>query len=433
MASPISAVIVGAGHRSLLYASYAKEHPEDLKIVGVVDPAPHRREQAIQAHDLSEEQCFSSVEELCSRGKIADAAINGTMDALHVPTTLPLLGVGYDVLLEKPFAINEAEMLELLAASRKHKRRVMICHVLRYAPFYRRIREAIAEGSIGRIMNIQTNEHVSYHHMATGFIRGKWAKEAECGSCMLMAKCCHDLDLIMWMNSGNAPIRTSSFGGRMHFRPEHAPEGAGTRCLKDCRREADCCYSAAQMYIDNKLWGFYAWEDTEHRGELTPEEKRTHLRDESAYGRCVWRCDMDIVDHQSVVMEFADGATATHNLVGGAPTPMRSIHILGTDGEIFGEFDSSRFTIRKANIKASETAHRDETVVDLNIEGDFHGMGGGHGGGDLRLVEDFVSVLRGEEPSISCTTIEDSVYGHLTGFRAEQSRKEGEMMELPAV
>ena len=230
---PVTALIVGAGNRGNRYASYALHHPDRLRIVGVADPSELRREMARETFDLLPSQCYESAEDVAARPQLADVVINGTMDRQHVPTSLPLLAAGYDILLEKPFATSEHEADLLVESARRHGRKIMVCHVLRYAPFYRAVRERVARGEIGDIINVQTNEHVSYHHMAVAFIRGKWRTQAESGSSMLMAKCCHDLDLIMWMKSGVRPRSVSSFGSNLQFRLDQAPEGAGSRCLVD--------------------------------------------------------------------------------------------------------------------------------------------------------------------------------------------------------
>jgi len=421
MPKPLTGIIIGAGHRSLFYADYAMKSPDKFKIVAVVEPQEHRRNAALKKHGLTENAGYTSVEQLCAKGKIADVAINGTMDQLHVSTSLPLIETGYDILLEKPFAVNENEMWRLVEVARKYKRKIFICHVLRYSPFYNLIRRKIIEGRLGTILNIQTNEHVSYHHESTAFIRGKWNRKDVCGSGHLMSKCCHDLDLIMWMLSGNAPVAVSSFGSKMFFREENAPEGSGTRCLLDCKIESQCPYSAQKLYLDNKLWEIYTWEDIEHLGETSEDFRKEHLKTTSRYGRCVWRCDNNIVDHQSVMIRFSDGATATHNLVAGTARPLRTIHILGTNAELYGVFDDSKFEIRIPQPSAPDNFEKEE--YDLNITGDFHGMDGGHGGGDMRLVADFVEFIQGGQPSIACTTVEDSIFGHLVGFKAEDAMK----------
>ena len=428
--TPVTAIIVGAGHRAMCYARYAKHASENLHIVGCADPNPVRRKMAADEFGLNDDQLFESAEALAARGKIADAVINGTMDDDHVRTSLPLLEAGYDILLEKPFAVTEEEMWQLVSAAQRLNRKVMICHVLRYAPFYTAIRELVAAGEIGRIMNIQTVEHVSYHHAGTCFVRGKWNRTDVCHSTTLLAKCCHDLDLVAWMKSGIAPVRVSALGGLMFFNAANAPEGAGTRCMVDCPIEAQCDYSARKMYIDHpRRWGPYVWAELEHLGEPTLEQKIASLKGDNPHGRCVWKCDNDMVDHQSVVIEFEDGATATHNLVCGTAKPVRTIHLLGTHGEIEGNLEESRFVIRHMDPRPGhETAER---VVDLNVEGDMHGAFGGHGGGDLRLVADFVNVLRGEARSISCTSIDDSVHGHAIVFCADRAMAERRVIIVP--
>ncbi len=164
---PVTAIIVGAGHRALIYAELAVTNPELMKIVGVADPNPVRRKMCMEKFGFSEDMCFESAQELSQKGKLADTIINGTMDHQHLETAVPLLNAGYDMLLEKPFAVNEEEMRELVECARVNKSKVMICHVLRYTPFYYGIKERVASGEIGDIINIQTLEHVSYHHLST--------------------------------------------------------------------------------------------------------------------------------------------------------------------------------------------------------------------------------------------------------------------------
>ncbi len=430
MNSKLSCIIVGAGHRALGYASYAKTHPQELEVVGVADPSALRRRQTAERFGLTASQCFRSAEELAEKPKLADFVINGTIDHQHVPTSLPLLERGYDMLLEKPFATSEEEMWQLVRAARKNKAKVAICHVLRHAPFYAAIRQKIAEDVVGDIINIQATEHVSYHHMAVGFIRGKWNKTDYCGSTMLMAKSCHDLDLIAWMKAGIYPRSVSSFGSNFQFEPENAPKGAGTRCLTDCPIEIEetCLYSARKHYIDHpNRWSFYVWDSLEAIEEPTIEDKIESLKT-SPYGRCVWKTDMTVVDHQSVIVEFTDGSTATLNMIGGSSKPSRSIHIIGTEGEIQGCLEDSRFVIRHIDPRPGHEYA--ETVIDLNVTGDMTGTHGGHAGGDERLVVDFLNYLRGEPHSLSTTDLETSISGHLIGFCANKAAAEKRVIEI---
>lgn len=426
---PVTAVIVGAGHRAFVYSELAKTNPDLLKIVGVADPNPVRRKKAMEYFGFSEDMCFNSAQALAEKGRLADAVINGTMDEQHLETAIPLLNAGYDMLLEKPFAVCEQDMRQIVDCAKKNNSKVMICHVLRYTPFYYAIKERIVNGEIGDIINIQMTEHVSYHHLSTSYIRGKWANSDKCHTTMLLAKCCHDIDLMMWFMSETKPVSISSFGSKFQFKPENAPENAGTICMKDCPLVDECVYSTKRLYIDHPdRWSFYVWDALEGIENPTIDDKIALMKTDNPYARCIYKCDNNVVDHQSVLVNFASGATGTHNMVGGSAEPRRNIHIIGTKGEIFGNFEESKFTVLKIN--PSPDAHNEECDVeeiDLRVTGDMVGAYGGHGGGDERLAEDFVKFIRGEQPSLACTSIFDSVAGHLCVYLADKSRENGGM------
>lgn len=249
---------------------------------------------------------------------------------------------------------------------------------------------------------------------------------------MLLAKCCHDIDLMMWIMSETKPVQISSFGGKYQFKPENAPEGAGTICMKDCPHVDTCVYSTKRLYIDHPdRWAFYVWDKLEHIENPTIEDKIALMKSDSPYARCIYKCDNDVVDHQSVLVNFESGATGTHNMVGGSSQSLRKIHIIGTKGEIFGNFEESKYTVLKIN--PSPDAHNEECdieEVDLNITGDMVGAFGGHGGGDERLSEDFVKFIRGEKPSLACTSIFDSMAGHMSVYRADKSRENGGIPQI---
>ena len=421
MNKPLETVIVGGGHRSLIYAGLSDIKPEMMKIVGIVDPNEFRRKSIAEKFSIPEENIFTNVEEFTARPKFADAVINGTMDHIHVETSLPILKAGYDILLEKPFAVNESEMRELVKCANENNRKIMVCFVLRYAPFYRKIKETLLTGEIGQIVNIQTVEHVSYHHMSTSHIRGKWRNEEECHASMLLAKCCHDIDIMMWLMSETKPSLVSSFGCNKQFRIENAPENSGTRCLVDCPLVDECLYSAKRLYIDHPdRWSFYVWDKLEHIENPTIEDKIELLKT-SPYGVCAYKSDNNVVDHQTVSVFFENGATGIHNMVGGTSEGTRTIHITGTKGVIKGDFEKATFTLSKIDPRPG--CEHDDTVFDLKVGEDTHG------GGDLDLVRDFVAYARGEEPSVSCTSISDSLSGHLVVFLADKSRENGGIPE----
>ena len=413
---PITAIVLGAGHRAMVYADYSLKHPDELKIVGVADPDEYRRKMVMEKFGFPEENCFVDAEALSKVPKFADAVINGTMDEQHVETSIPLLKMGYDMLLEKPFCVNKAEMKELLDVVNEHKNKVMICHVLRYSPFYLKFKEKIQSGELGDIINIQTIENVSYHHIATSFVRGKWGNSGKCHTSMLLAKCCHDMDIMMWLMSPLKPITVSSVGARMQYRSENAPKNSGTYCLDDCPLVDTCQYSAKKLYLEHLgSWEFYVWKDLESVENPTMEQRIEVLR-RSDYGRCVYKCDNDVVDHQSVLINFSNGATGTHNMIGGAAAPLRVLKVTGTKGELYGEFESNviKFT-RIAPDNENMYIEERLDIEDFDLDG--------HGGGDDNLTADFIKFVAGEKVSVSCTSIYDSVDGHNIIFLADESRE----------
>lgn len=418
MSRPIRIIIVGMGVRSMIYAREALEHPELFRIVGVADVNPDRVRMAKETFGIPEENCFSSVEALVSVPKFADGVINGTMDQQHVPTSLPLLRHGYDILLEKPFAVNRQEAEQLIECEHETGRRVMVCHVLRYAPFYRRIKEIITGGGIGRVINIRMAEQVSYFHESVSYVRGKYASPEICGSGMLLSKSCHDIDIMTWLMGGNDPVSVSSVGSVFQFKPEMAPKGAGTHCLLDCPVERTCPYSAKRLYIEHpQRWTGNIWHDV-GRENSTEEERLAMLSSpENPFSRCAYRCDLKIVDHQSLLVSFKDGATGTFSMNGGATASGRHIHITGTLGEIFGIFEEERFTVYR--IAPDAPGGRTEETVDVSEAQ----HGNAHGGGDQAIIHDFVTLLQGGQPSSCCTALDDSMIGHRVVFLAEESRK----------
>ena len=426
--SCIKVVLVGAGDRARTYSEYALQNPDKMKVVGLVDPRPEAITVGKKLYGVPDEHCFESVEEFLKYPRFADAIINGTMDNLHVQTTLPLLDAGYDVLLEKPFAISDDEVNALCESAKRNKRFVMICHVLRYAPFYNLIKQQIIKGKIGEIINIQMSEEVSYHHMAASYVRGKWSSEKLCYAPMLLAKCCHDVDLMIWFNSDTVAKSVASFGSNYQFTPERKPKGSADRCA-DCKLEPDCIYSAFKHYIERGTWGQYVWTCFDGKDNTTKDDKINSLKGDNQYGRCVWACkEHDIVDHQSVIVNFENGSTGTLNMVGGASEGIRDIRIVGTKGEIIGNFKRQKFVVQTINPDVEAMFETEE--FDANETTDIDGMTGGHGGGDLRLTADFIEHLQTGNSSIACTEVGVSAIGHKIVFAAERSRKTGKVIEI---
>ncbi len=425
----IKIAIVGNGERADCYCKYALSHPEEMKVVAVVDPNEEKLRSAREVYGVSERMCFRSVEEFLQEhhrcGKLADGIVNATMDEYHYQTAIPLLRAGYDMLLEKPIVNNAEQLKEIAATAEKNGCFIMVCHVLRYTPFYSAVKRVIDAGTIGEIMHMETSENVGIAHSSNSYIRGKWNSQEKCGSSMLLAKCCNDLDMLCWLNNKTYPTRVSSFGGRNFIIPSKAPSGAGNKCLVDCPHVDTCRYSAKSIYVKNDHFPWYAWQCFNRPlDSISQEEKEQSLKTFNPHGDCAFKTNSDLVDHQAVILQFENGSTATHSMLQGAMRPCRTMRIMGTEGEIEGMIETSQFTVRLYDFEKADYTEQVYRVGDLIPAGDHHA------GGDFGIIQDFIRVLGGEEPSISCTKIQDSIYGHLCVYRADESMATQEEKEI---
>lgn len=423
----LKTIVIGCGDRATVYCEEGVCNLGLMEIVAAIDPDEVRLKYMQEHFGVAPEMCFKNYRDVLKLGKIADCVINGTMDRLHKETAIPFIEQGYHMLLEKPIVNNKEDLMEILETAKKHNVRLMICHVLRYAPFYRKIKQLILDGEIGNVVNINTNERVGVFHSSVSFIRGKWSSEKECGSSLLLAKCCHDIDLICWLNNSTVPQTVYSTGGRDYIIPEKAPKGAGMRCLVDCPKEVreKCIFDVQSMYIDNCLLPWYPWQCTgKNWQDVSMEEKIESLKTYNPHGVCAYKANGDIVDHQQVTIRFKDGSTANHTVLLACMKPGRSINILGTLGELEGNIEDGKLFLRKYDKKTSTYT---EKVFDFN---DTEGETGGHFGGDKGLVSDFCRLIIGDEYSVSCTSIEDSITGHLLVYAADRSLIENTIVDL---
>lgn len=423
----IKAVVIGCGDRGTVYCNEGVKNLGEMEIVAAIDPNPERLKYMQENYQVPKENCYRDMQEVLKLGKIADCVIDGTLDQYHKETAIPFLKQGYDMLLEKPVVNNEEDLLEIQRIAEENHCRLIVCHVLRYTPFFKKVKEFIDAGRLGKIMNIQSSERVGAFHSSSAFLRGKWKSEAESGSSLLLAKCCHDIDLLCWLNNHTTVEEVYSMGGRDFFIPENAPEGSGSRCLTDCPEHIrkECPYDAKCMYLDACLIPQYPWQCTgKNWQDVTEEEKLESLKTYNPHGVCIYKGAGDIADHQNVTIRFSDHSTAVHTLILGSMKAGRTIWIQGTLGELEGSIDEGVLNYRSYDRKTSGY------ITEQFIFQDREGTVGGHYGGDRGLIKDFCELLRGKEPSSSCTSINDSVEGHRVCYAADRSMREDRIIKF---
>lgn len=406
----IKAAVIGCGDRGKIYADYSLKYPDELKITAVVDTSASRLAAAQQRYGA--EYAFLSLDEFLAADVKCDMVINATLDAFHFESSMALLKRGYNVLLEKPVTANESELLQIQQTVHETGAKLLVCHVLRYTPFYRRAKELINGGSLGRVRSIQTDEHDKTAHFLDSYVRGQWSSEKECGSGLLLAKSCHDIDLICWLNDAAAPKSVFSFGTREEFLPENAPDGAAERCT-DCSLRATCPYSATAIYLGSEYSTGHTWADMD-----SGSDKLQYLKT-SPYGRCAYKTGGDIVDNQTVVISFENGSICTHSLIGSCAKGGRRLHIVCEYGTISGFFEENRLEVCCFGSNDGRFSTQTE-YIDVTAESVGKGK---HSGGDENLVHDALRYFAGEEKSISITDIDGTVPGHMCVYAAEKSRR----------
>ena len=380
-----------------------------MKIVAVADILPDRVERAAKKYNVPADRCFASAEEMFEQEKLADAAFICTMDQDHYREAKAALLKGYDLLLEKPVSPSMDECRELAALAEKLGRKVIVGHVLRYTPFYRRLKAVLDEGTIGEVVSVQAIEKVCYWHQAHSFVRGNW-RNSGTSSAMILQKCCHDMDILLWL-TGKRCKTVSSFGSLTWFKPENAPEGATERCL-DCPHKDDCLYSAPKFYLGRYDAGERDWPLNVLCQEPTREGLEEALR-VGPYGRCVYHCDNNVVDHQIVNMQFAGGVTASLTMCAFTQEMTRELKVMGTLGEINGDMEKNRIVVRRFG-EEPETIDVTKLATDLS----------GHGGGENRMLRDLFALVRGDTETCALTSVEQSVQSHIMAFASERSRVE---------
>ena len=284
--------LIGAGQRGTIYAEYAY-FKKGAQIVAVVEPNAERRKIAAEKFRISDELCFTCVEEFFAKGKLADALILASMDKDHYAQTMAALDCGYDILLEKPVSPDPKECLRIAKKAKELDKKIVVCHVLRYTNFFAKIKEIVDSGMLGKIVAINHSENVGNFHIAHSFVRGNW-RSSEHSSPIIMQKSCHDMDILAWIVGSDAK-KVASFGSLRHFKEENAPEGSAERCL-DCKVADKCQYHAVKSYLPVRG----GWPAT-LLGPDQSEEGIMKALETSPYGRCVYRCDNDVCDNQVII------------------------------------------------------------------------------------------------------------------------------------
>lgn len=407
----IKIAIIGAGGRGTGFSKIIGDNPHLATVVAVAEPRAAYRKAIQEKHGIPEANCYSGWREFVAADRLCDAVVIATMDQDHVEPAVACMDKGYHMLLEKPMAVRLEDCQKIAAAQARNGVITSVCHSMRYHKGFATVKAIIDSGRIGAIQTVDQLEQVAFWHQAHSYVRGNWGNE-EKSSFMLIAKSCHDIDYLTHLIGKNC-LRISSFGSLGHFRKENAPAGATSRCTDGCPVEQSCAYSAVKAYVhvDRTAWPANVCSH-DHSAEAHLEAIKT-----GPYGRCVYACDNDVVDHQVVAMEYEDDITVTFTMTAFTQKGGRRLRVHGSAGELY--FDESTIVIR-------EFATGNKETIEVGAET------GGHGGGDSRLTLDWLSALAVNSGESIKTDVHQSLRTHSIVFAAEASRKERRVIDIAA-
>jgi predicted dehydrogenase len=416
---PITIAVVGAGSRGTTYARVAAKAGVPTKVVAIAEPRVDYRQRLADEVGVDASRQFNDWREMASRPRLADAVVIATLDRDHAEPAQAFADLGYHILLEKPMATTEPECRQIVRAAKRNGVLLTVCHVMRYTPYTRVLRELLVSKQFGEIASIRRLEPVGWWHQAHSYVRGNWRNEAESSS-MLLAKACHDIDWIHYI-MGRRCLRVSSFGSLTHFRPEDKPDGASDRCVT-CPVEGSCVYSALRFYTDLLDHGHTGW-PLDVLTAFPDRESIQQALKTGPYGRCVFSCDNDVVDQQVVNMEFEAGRTAAFTMTAFTQPRARMDNVFCTKAEISGD---GRY------LEIFDFLSGRSTTVDTYLDAmkvDGHGAGDGHGGGDAGVVEAFIQAIARDDPSL-VSDPEEGLESYEIVFAAERSRRSGRTVKI---
>ena len=415
----VTVSIIGLGGRGgEAYGRYFDKLKDKFKITHVCDINNVRLTKYGDLFDIPTENRYAD-EDAFFKNKWSDVLFITTQDRMHVRMAKKALLLGYDIVLEKPVSDDPQELKELAELAHQTGRMVMVCHVLRYTVAMRKLKEVLNSGAIGKLVSIDQTENVVFWHEAHSYVRGNWRNRA-LSTPMIMAKCCHDLDLLQDF-IGSQCRSVASMGSLAYFKAENKPQGAADRCTQ-CKYVDTCTYSAKKVYVD--MWKTCGQPENIFPFNLvtdaypTTEEALYQAIEESPYGRCVFACDNDVVDNQTVIMQFENGVTATLKMEAFVKDGGRDIRFFGTEGELVLSEGEGTIILKKY--------FGENTVWKLtDLTDDLEG----HGGGDHRMIDRLYEIMTSNETAFD-TSIDKSIESHYMAIAAEESRLNGGQLVL---
>lgn len=404
----VKVAVIGAGVRgTYAYAPYILERSDLCEIVAVAENKQGRRDLFSKIYNLKEEFVFESAEKFFEYEKIADAVIITTNDDRHYNHTKLALEKGYHVLLENPLANSLDRLVHLEELSEKYNDKIfMTCYVLRYTQFFSKLKEIIDSKELGELVSIQYNENIGYWNFAHSYVRGNWRNSSDTGP-IILTEGCYGMDILLYL-TGSKCRKIASFGKLKHFNIDSFKSTMSENCYS-CSEEY-CPYSCKKIYLENTS----ILNNSVH---INPtRENLNNILKEGPYGRCVYRCDNNVIDNMVNIIEFENDVTATFNLYAFTKECNQRIKLIFTNGEVDGSFKDNEIRIKKFG--------QEEVLINT------YNNNLGHNEGNINLIKSFIKSV--SEGNINCyrNNIKEAIESHVMAFAAEYSRVSEEVIYI---
>lgn len=361
--------VIGCGKRIHALAHHLQWRQLPIRFAAIYDIDRSKAEK-FRADRAPDARICATPDEIW-RDPAIDWVMVMTPNSTHAEIAVTALRAGKNVFSEKPMAVSFDQCLDILAARRESGKKYMIGFTLRYSPHYRKLREIVASGLIGRPVSMEFNENVLPEH--GGHISSCWRRNRETTGFHLLEKCSHDIDIANFI-LGSIPVKVASFGGLSVFRPENA-------ALLDKYRDAD----GGSV--------FCRWP--------------------SAKGRNPFTTDKDIVDHQVCILEYRNEVQATFHTNINAPINERRMYICGTEGTLRSDAIGGTIEVKTIDRKTYDFAA---------------GSADDHAGGDQILADTLTGFILGE--SDTATPIEHGLTSSISCFAIDRAMRENRVVEL---
>ncbi|MBR6633846.1 MAG: Gfo/Idh/MocA family oxidoreductase [Clostridia bacterium] len=375
--------IIGLGARSVAYTKNLQTYFKEHKIISVCDIDEERLTNYVEFFFKDEKpDVYTDYKELLKDTRL-DAVIITTPDYAHREIVLDAMDRDVHIILEKPIEASAERALDIYRRAKGYKKNIMLGFVLRYTPIVERLKAMIDSGEVGEIVSISASENLAPSH-SSSYMR-RWHRYNRYSGGMMNTKCCHDIDVIRFLVGSD--VKKVSAIGRLGIYTHR--DGVAEHCC-DCPEKDTCLYSFNYAGYKSKT-RFDCMEDI-----------------------CVYNSEKDVIDSESMLVEFENGVNLAYELSMASAEETRKGTINCTKATI-------EYHVTNRTIKIIPRGDGEPIYITLPE------AVSGHGGGDLGLLKRFFACCEG---GALANDSYDGLVATLTCMAGEISIAEGRTVDF---